>query len=105
MNKHTQSELQSQTNAEELTNKNSSNEPVETWQYIEGTPFHCKGNDTDGYVATMSNYIVTEPKETIEELEDYVRSKPWELIVTLINIVMNIRETILKEAAKNNTNG
>jgi len=122
MKKHIPSDAQSPTNAEEHFSKNSSEEQNgiyedwldavknqdtepeledrETWQYVEGTPFHVKGNKNNGYVATMSNYILTEPKETIQEVEDYVRSKPWELMVTVINIVMNIRETILAKAKK-----
>lgn len=92
-NETTQQLLQSQTNAENPNNSNYSDEPV-IYEQIPDTPFYLTGNEYIGYRASLGKVLISEPKETKELLIEWIQQKPYEFIMCLINLTIDLREMV-----------
>lgn len=77
--------------AEEAQNKGTYSNPKHIFEQIPYTPFWVTGNTETGYFAVMGIHKITENKPTINDVVEYVNSQPWEMIITLINIIISYR--------------
>lgn len=85
-----------QTSQEDVQEIKSEN--ISKYVEIEDTPFTAI-NIGNKWMLVMASSVASGKKfDTIEELEEYVESKPWELIVTAGSIFRDIiNENKLKE--------
>lgn len=91
--------LQSQTNVEEIHNKDSGeNKPLIDRRQIEGTPFWIIGSEEKGYCLVMGKWKITQEYDTIPEVELQLKSQQWQLILRMIGIIC---EDLIK--TENNT--
>ena len=56
---------------------------------LEGTPFRINKTEQDTYFLTCGEYQLTTTFETPDEATDYINTNRWELILTLIHIVLH----------------
>lgn len=56
---------------------------------LEGTPFRINKTEQDTYFLTCGEYQLTRTFETPTEATDYTITNQWELILTLIHIVLH----------------
>lgn len=79
---------QSQMSANIPTNLNSSNnEDVQELLPIKDTPLYMHGSKSTGYCIVMKDAQLSGYFETKEALLKYVKTKPWELIITIMTFV------------------
>lgn len=77
---------------------------------IEGTPFTAVKDATRKiWFATIGKYRVSEGYKKFEELEQEVNTKPWDILIGLINVLILERSALDQEAQreainKNNIN-
>lgn len=76
---------------EEAQNNGTYSNPKQTFEQIPYTPFWVTGNNETGYFAVMGKHKITDNKPTINDIVEYVNSQPWEMILTLINIIIDFR--------------
>jgi len=82
----------------EKTKKDSSNEELVKRKIIENTPFEVITIDGKSFGA-MGSYRVTEPKETIKEVEKELKKVTWDRIVQVIMILDEVKNKV--ETTKN----
>lgn len=92
--KHSEQQLHTNTDAEEKNtiNKGYSEEQPKfkhTWENIKGTPFFMIGDQEKGYMAVMGKSQITQRFTTTEELEEYVYTQPWELLITIMVTIID----------------
>lgn len=86
-------------NSTEEKNIPSSNSPEydkTIYQQIPGTPFMLVGNKDNGYMAVYGNYKLTDRMKSMKELIEYVDNQPWQLIMNVIGMMIEITEKINK---------
>lgn len=59
---------------------------------ITNTPFTITGNKTVGWFLRMGDYRITEFKDTMQEAEDEIYIKPWEITLRLIAVCQDLDE-------------
>lgn len=79
-------------NAEE---QNKQNYLIER-RNIPTTPFTAIKMDEKGWFAAIQNYRITEKFENLEDLKRYINKKPWELLTTVIGVIVELQEEIKK---------
>lgn len=65
---------------------------------VENTPFNIVENDEGKAFMAIGNRIVTEAKESKEELLKMIETKPWDLIVNVTCAIMDIRKEVDNES-------
>lgn len=78
--------LQSQTNAEDQHNNNSS-ELIEKTD-VENSPFIIIGNEELGYFLAMGKYRMTQPMKTKQDVIAYLVSNTYNVIATMITTLI-----------------
>lgn len=79
--------LQSPTNANLVTRQHSSEEPM----------FLIVGSEEAGFIVTFGKYQILEAKETIEECEDAIRKKAYQLIFGLMGVAIEESKNKIEE--------
>lgn len=64
---------------------------------VKYAPFVKMWTEDRGWWAVAGKYAITENFDSEEELDEYLQSKPWDLIITLINIIIIEGGKILRE--------
>lgn len=93
MSKTATEQLRSQNNVEESTTGTSSTRQQVNKQLHKNSSVWVRGNDEDGYYATIGNHRITETAGTIEDIEDYVNFPDVDTIITIF-LTMN---TLIKD--------
>lgn len=87
--------LNTQNSTEETpTNKENSSNEAPVYEKVEGTPFHVVGNKETGYILVSGTYQLSEYRNTVEEAIDYLESHTWEIVITLITMVIHMTKKI-----------
>lgn len=91
----------SQNNSISLSEKNLEHIKGEERQKINDAGFYAIGNTDKGYVLTFGNQVVSERKfDTVEEAQDYVNGRPWELILMATLIYGEMVKRVMEENQK-----
>jgi hypothetical protein len=96
----TSQSAQSPMNVESQINSNSFND-VDVYEPFEGTPFYIKGNNLEGYVLAFGKIVISDAKPSISDLKKWANKKPWELLICMINLTIDLRDMIKHENNKN----
>lgn len=96
--------LRSQNSTE---NKSTPNKPSpdyeHTFEKIPYTPFNVVGDNEKGYMAICGAYQLTDRMKTVNDVVEYVNSQPWELIITLMTMVIHTTKEIESKQSINKT--
>lgn len=96
----------SQFNTEHTANQTDSRNSNFTNEEIEGTPFRALGDGTK-WKAVLGDYQVTEEFPSKAALIEYIKSKSWRLLTTVIAVIMEQikkMDELKAEVEKQNTN-
>lgn len=92
-NETTQQSPNGSMNVEDQTNLNSSNDKENhILEPLDDTGLSTLGNEDDGYVVTILNYVITEKFKTKKELEEYVYGYPYKFLINLIHVMIEINK-------------
>lgn len=106
MSQSTRKPLKEQLNTQNSTEETAtpredcSKEKIHTYEEIPYTPFYVVGNPEKGYIAVCGTYQLTPYMKSKEEIVEYVNSQPYELLITLMSMVITKHEE-LKNIDKN----
>lgn len=76
------------------TNSTPQNEEIIKYKPIEKTPFTLVWQKDMGYFLTMGKFKITENYETEEEIEQILTEKPYQLILEMIGVLIEINEEL-----------
>lgn len=71
------------------TNKENYSEDITHYKVVEGTPFGIVKKH-EQYILTLGNYLITEPYQSAEEIENLLLNKDWNILVQIIGTVAEI---------------
>lgn len=69
---------------------------------LPNTDFIIVGSDELGWILTLGNIRLTEPKRTKDEILDYINEEPWKLTTNLIINLTNLVQNFSKIQNNNN---
>lgn len=95
--------LNIQSNAEETDKQSSTSELVKRID-IEETPFQAVKLVDKGWFIALGQYRLTDYKETEEECRLMAKEKHWELLLSVISVIVETADTIKNEQNKNKEN-
>lgn len=79
---------------EQVNEMNEASE-IKMYEEIEDSPFIAIRNGNDKWVIIMGKYRVSRTEfNDLEELKEYVKSKPWELIMVTTSIYMHMENEL-----------
>lgn len=93
--KRFEEQLHTNTHVEEkTTNKENYSNDAPVYAKVEGTPFHVIGEKEKGYILVSGTYQLTEYLETPEKAIEYLETHTWEIVITLITMVIHMTKKI-----------
>lgn len=71
---------------------------------IEGTPFRVVGNQQAGFKLVIGKYALTDPKGTISEIREVLKSVDWNILANMV-VILNRAYREVEENEKEKDKG